>query len=86
MDIVPLELCNMGSVPWCLALSSIPLSAIRDTHVGDPQENWELSCFYNSFDDLALGAVISLILWLPITPYQRCGGAGSIMGFSRHAE
>lgn len=49
----------MGSVPWCLALSSIPLSAIRDTHVGDPQENWELSCFYNSFDDLALGAVIS---------------------------
>lgn len=59
MDIVPLELCNMGSVPWCLALSSIPMSAIGDIHVGDPQENWELSCFHNSFDDLVLGAVIS---------------------------
>lgn len=45
----------MGSVPWCLALFSIPLSAIRDIHVGDPQENWELS----SFHDLVLSVLIS---------------------------
>lgn len=36
------------------------LSAIGNIHFGDPQENWELSSFHNSFDDLVLGILISV--------------------------
>lgn len=80
MGIVTLALCNLGSVLWCLALSSIPLSARQDTHVGDP---------HDSFNGLVLGVLISVHF---IASYNFLlkmageGGTGNIMGFSRYAE